>query len=120
MKTASKLGHRILAATIWRRLITVASGPANAIAYCRAAQRDEENGYPFTAATEWGKAAQLLAPIPVAAELCWQQWERITRLPHLLSQPIADSAPGTLVAVTFPRSSMSQTLQVGNLIERTK
>ena len=93
MKTASKLGHRILAATVWRHLIAIVSSPAIAVAYCRAAQRDEANGNAFTAAIEWRKAAQLLAPIPVAAELCWQQWERIMRLPRRLAQPIVASAP---------------------------
>lgn len=119
MKTASKLGHRILAATVWRRLFTVVSSPANAIAYCRAAQRDEENGYPFTAATEWGKAAQTLVPIPVAAELCWQQWERIMRLPrNLYGVCLADR--GHPCAGNISPIVDVTNLQVGNLIERTK
>jgi hypothetical protein len=93
MKTARKLGRSISAAIVWRRWIAAVSSPAIAVACCRAAQRDERNGYTFTAAMEWRKAAQLLAPIPVGAELCWRQWERIMRLPRRLAEPISASAP---------------------------
>jgi hypothetical protein len=58
--------------------------------YCQAAQRDERNGFPFTAAMEWRKAADLFSPIVPFVELCWRNWERITCLPRHLAEPIID------------------------------
>ena len=57
---------------------------ANAQGYVRPAQRDECNGFPYTAALEWRYAAEVSAPRSAAAEYCWQQWERIMRLPRRL------------------------------------
>lgn len=74
----------------WTRLLAAITGPVEVIACCRTAQRDEKNGYKFTAAMEWRKAAQHLAGIPTASEFCWKQWERIMRLPRRLANPIAD------------------------------
>lgn len=61
--------------------------PARAIGYGRAAQRDERNGFPYTAAVEWRNAAELFAPHTLAAAYCWRQWERIMRLPRRLAEP---------------------------------
>ncbi len=60
-----------------------------AIQYCRAAQRDEKNSFPFTAAMEWHKAALLFAPMaPSLADRCWQEWERIVKIPRSLAGPL--------------------------------
>jgi hypothetical protein len=61
---------------------------AVAMRYCLAAQRDESNGFPLTAAMEWRKAAELLAPMALIADRCWREWERIMRLPRHLAGPI--------------------------------
>jgi hypothetical protein len=79
---------------MWTRLMAFIAGPATAIAYCRAAQRDEGNGYEFTAAMKWRKSAELVAFVPFAADLCWKQWERIMHLPRRLSGPIVAAAQG--------------------------
>ena len=53
-----------------------------------AAQREERNGFPYTAAMKWRKAAELFAPSTRAAEYCWREWERIMGLPRQLAVPI--------------------------------
>jgi hypothetical protein len=73
-----------------RRLLALAGTAPLAIRYCLAAQRDEQNGFPFTAAIEWQKAADLLVPIGLFADLCWRRWERIVRLPRQMAGPIGD------------------------------
>src|SRR5512146_782958 len=55
--------------------------------YCRAAGRDEHRGFAYAAAFEWRKAAEILAPMPALADQCWQQWERLMRLPRSLAVP---------------------------------
>jgi hypothetical protein len=60
--------------------------PLHAFQYCRAAQRDERNRFPMTAAMEWHKAAELFAPVaPELADRCWQEWERIVGMPRRLA-----------------------------------
>jgi hypothetical protein len=66
-------------------LVVVAFSSAIAARYCLAAQRDERNGFPLTAAMEWHKAAELLAPITPISDRCWREWERIMRLPRHLA-----------------------------------
>lgn len=66
-------------------MITVAG------AYCDAAENDEHLGFVFTAAMEWREAAELLAPIPSAADQCWREWERLMQLPRILATPIEPS-----------------------------
>ncbi len=78
-------------AIIGRQLVEDAAGLAHAMKYCRAAQIEEKNGFAFTAAVEWQKAAELLAPFFSLADHCWQQWERIMRLPRRLAAPIAET-----------------------------
>jgi hypothetical protein len=89
MKTAVKLdgpsqreGHDLS----W--LIMSAFRSAVAMRYCLAAQRDEKNGLPFTAALEWRKAAELVGTIGPMADRCWIEWERIMHLPRHLADPI--------------------------------
>jgi hypothetical protein len=71
-----------------RRLLALAGTAPLALRYCLAAQRDENNGFPFTAAMEWQKAAYLF--VGPFADLCWRQWERIVRLPRHMAAPIGD------------------------------
>ena len=73
-----------------RRLLAVASTTTLALRHCIAAQRDEKNGFPLTAAMEWHKAADLFVPIDPVADLCWRRWERIVQLPRQMAAPISD------------------------------
>ena len=73
-----------------RRLLAAVGIATRAFRYCLAAQLDEKNGFPFTAAMEWQKAAYLFVPIGPFADLCWRQWERIVRLPRHMAAPISD------------------------------
>jgi len=83
-------GHEGRPGWKFRRLLAMTGTATLGLRYCRAAQRDEENGFPFTAAMEWHKAAILFVPIGPFAELCWRQWERIVRLPRQMAEPIGD------------------------------
>ncbi len=78
--------------TAWkvRRMLAFAGTAHVALRYCLAAQRDEKNGFPFTAAMEWHKAADLFFPIGPLADLCWRKWESIVKLPRYLAAPITD------------------------------
>lgn len=69
-----------------RALILV--GPLLAYRYCGAAKRDEHNGFPFTAAMEWRKAAEMSSWITLLANRYWREWERIMHLPRRLAEPI--------------------------------
>jgi hypothetical protein len=71
-------------------LLRLADTANRALRYCLAAQRDEKNEFPFTAAMEWQKAAGLCAAMVPVADLCWRQWERIVQLPRQMAEPIAD------------------------------
>jgi hypothetical protein len=89
MKPAVKLdGHPRLKARNLPWLVMVVFHSAVAMRYCLAAQRDEKNGFPLTAALEWRKAAALLGPIGSIADRCWVEWERIMHLPRRLAGPI--------------------------------
>jgi len=71
-----------------RYLPVIAEGVQVGVAYRHAAARDEKNGFPFTAAVEWQKAAELLSPIPQVSDRCWQEWERIMHLPRRFAVPL--------------------------------
>ena len=71
-----------------RRLPDIAEGLKVGVAYRHAATRDEKNGFPFTAAVKWQKAAELLSPIPQVSDRCWQEWERIMHVPRRFAVPI--------------------------------
>jgi hypothetical protein len=75
---------------ICRQLFAVAAGWKLALGYYRAAQRDEKNGFPFTAAMEWRQAAELFRFVPMARQCCWGEWERIMHLPRRLAAPILE------------------------------
>jgi hypothetical protein len=64
---------------------------AKAFRYGCAALRDEQSGFPYTAAMEWHKASELFLPNTRAAEYSWRQWERITRLQRQLAGPVGVS-----------------------------
>jgi hypothetical protein len=61
---------------------------AKALHYARAARRDERNSFHYTAAMEWHHAAELFVSSSLAAEYCWEQWERIMHLPRQHAEPI--------------------------------
>ena len=91
MKSAGRFERDMERAGRVRRLLALAAGSAMAIAYCLAAQQDEKNGFPLTAAMEWRKAAELFAPMSLLSDRCWSEWERIVQLPRRFAAPIADS-----------------------------
>ncbi len=68
------------------------ANPAEAFHCSRAAQREERNGFKYTAAMKWRNAAGLFAPDTRAVEYCWHEWERIMQLPRRLAGP-AFAAP---------------------------
>ena len=77
----------------WLRSIVA---PLKALHLRRAAQRDERNGFPYTAAIEWRSAAELTSPNALSCEHCWRQWERIMRLSRLLAKPIGSPSNPSL------------------------
>jgi hypothetical protein len=85
-----------------QRLLAVAAGSAMGLAYCLAAQQDEKNGFPLTAAMEWRKAAELFAPVSLLSDRCWHQWERLMRLPRCFANPITD---GNEIVLQFSPAS---------------
>lgn len=68
--------------------------PAKALQYSCAAERDARNGFPYTAAMQWRKAAELFGPDTRAAEYFWRQWERVMHLPRRLAGPVGISQSG--------------------------
>jgi hypothetical protein len=54
----------------------------------RMARRSEAEGCPYTAAMQWRKAAALFDPDEGFQDRCWQEWERIMRVPRRLSAAI--------------------------------
>jgi hypothetical protein len=61
---------------------------AKALRCSRAAQKEERNGFKYTAAMKWRSAAELFAPYARAIEYCWREWERIMQLPRRLAGPV--------------------------------
>jgi hypothetical protein len=109
MKRVAKPGRSARAKGVAHRLLALVYGPMVAVSYCLAAERDEKNGYHFTAAFEWRKAAELTATIPPMADHCWKQWERIMNLPRRL----AESMPSAeLMPAGAPSTALSETLPV--------
>ncbi len=76
------------------RCLLKIAGPILALRCRRAAQRDENNGFPFTAAMEWRKAAELSSWITLLANRYWQEWEGIMKVPRRLAEPIGAIIPG--------------------------
>jgi hypothetical protein len=71
-----------------RKQVLRFAGPILALRYCRAALRDEHNGFPFTAAMEWRRAAELSSCVSLLANRYWQQWERIMHVSRHIAEPI--------------------------------
>jgi hypothetical protein len=101
-----------VAGAAWTRLLAAINMPIEAFACCRAAQCDEKNGFEFTAAMEWRKAAQHLAGISTASEFCWKRWERIMHLPRRLANPLVDD---TAVQFTLNMNSVSEDANLGEI-----
>jgi hypothetical protein len=91
MKDRNRRRDRLAVATAawWLRNIGL---PAEGFHYSRSAQRDERNGFAYTAAMEWRHAAEIFVANTLAAEYCWRQWERIMRLPRRLAAPVSTSS----------------------------
>lgn len=85
------------------RRVSNLAGPLLALRYRRAAQRDENNGFPLTAAMEWRKAAELSSWITLLANRYWREWERIMQLSRCLAEPIGVASVGAIAV--FQRSS---------------
>jgi hypothetical protein len=65
-------------------------------AYCRAAEDDERNGFPFTAASEWYRAAHCFDSQSSISDRCWREWERIMRIPRALANSVIDPQEAVL------------------------
>jgi len=87
----SRHSKKLAVVAIAAQWIASVSESAKAIRYVCAAHRDECNGFRYTAANEWRRAADLFALNTPAVEYCWRQWERIMNLPRRLAVPINDS-----------------------------
>ena len=85
----TRTNHRLAIAAVSARCLAHIAAMRKAVHYVCAAHCDEQNQFPYTAALEWRKAAELFGC--EAAEYCWRQWERIMRLPRRLAGPIGDS-----------------------------
>jgi hypothetical protein len=99
-----------------RRVLQLA-GPFLALRYRQAAQRDENNGFPLTAAMEWRKAAELSSWITLLANHYWREWERIMHLPRRLAEPIG-VAPVAAIAVLQQSLPSRVQLKVRPLVPR--
>lgn len=86
-----RCNHKLVIAAVGTQRFSNVPVVAKAVHYVCAAQKDERNGFPHTAAMEWRHAAELFASNTLAAEYCWQQWERILHLPRWLAGPSRDS-----------------------------
>ncbi len=64
--------------------------------YCRAAEEDERNGFPFTAAMEWQRAAVCFGSRSPVSDRCWREWERIMQIPRALASAVVDTEEARL------------------------
>lgn len=60
--------------------------------------------FPYTAAMECRRAAELFGAKTLFAEYCWRQWERIMRLPRRFAVPLSDSHATVAAAPSEQRS----------------
>ena len=90
------IGYASTPVGVYRRLVAIAAGWKLALCYYQAAKRDENAGFPFTAAMEWRKAAELFRLFPIARQRCWRQWERIMNLPRRFATPIVEGGDSVL------------------------
>ncbi len=94
----NKRNPAITAITAWWLSHVVVA--AKALHYGCAAERDERNGFQYTAAIEWRNAAELSAATPRVADYFWRRWERVMGLPRRLAAPIGGSQPAPVVPIT--------------------
>ncbi len=92
----SRKNHSLAIAAIGAWWLSNIALPTKAFHYGREARRDERNGFPYTAAMEWRKAAELFSRDTRAAEHCWRQWERIMHLPRRFAGPMGVSCMAAL------------------------
>jgi len=93
MKTAAIRSEEYLRSAI-RSATRIRATDVNKIrgwAYCRAAEDDERNGFPFTAALEWYRAAHCFDSQSAVSDRCWRAWERIMRIPRALANSVIDT-----------------------------
>ncbi len=83
--------QKLVIAALGAQWLSNVAAVAKALQCVRAAQKDERNRFAYTAAMEWRHAAELFPSNKIAAEYCWQQWERIMRLPRRLAGPLVNS-----------------------------
>ena len=107
-----------MTAIIGRQIIEGAAGLTHAIKYCRAAQTEEKNGFAYTAAVEWQKAAELLSPIPFLADRCWLQWERIMQLPRRLAGPISEVQAPSAAQIDSVRQAANSGIELDEFAAR--
>jgi hypothetical protein len=87
----SRHNHTLAIAAVSGRCLARIAVQQKAVHYACAAHGDERNDFPYAAATEWRKAAELFGSDTSVAEYCWRPWERIVQLPRRLAGPISDS-----------------------------
>ena len=97
---AAVIGFESNAAGSLRSLYTFTADSMRGVGYWRAAEKDEQDGLPFTAAVEWQRAAECLHWIAPIADRCWREWERIMHLPRNLSNPFGESEQVVLIYAT--------------------
>jgi hypothetical protein len=87
----SRNNHTLAMAAVGARCLANIAAVRKAVHYVCAAHRDEQKDFPYAAALEWRKAAELFGSDTPVAEYCWRQWERIVQLPRWLAGQISDS-----------------------------
>jgi hypothetical protein len=88
----SRNNHELAIVAVSARCLAHIAALGKAVQYVCAAHRDEQSDFPYAAALEWRKAAELFGFDTPVAEYCWRQWERIVQLPRWLAGPIGDSS----------------------------
>lgn len=113
----SRNNQRLAMAAVTARCLAYITALRKAVHYACAAHRDEQNDFPYAAALEWRKAAELFGSDTPAAEYCWRQWERIVQLPRWLAGPISDSdsrRPAAMLFVFDPAGTDNALAYLGN------
>jgi len=108
MQSRNRKNQRTAVIGAWWSANVVLS--AKAFHYACAAQRDERNGFPYTAAMEWRKAAELFPSKTRAAEYSWRKWERIMLLPRRLAGPVGNSQQASCPLAPASRPAMTKAI----------
>jgi len=88
MKRHAAKNRQLITSVVAVELLASLSRFAAATQYRRNARHTETEGYQYTAAMQWRKAATLFDSDDGLADRCWREWERIMRLPRRLAAPI--------------------------------